>query len=153
MPHRNASPSHSPARAVGPAPCICGRLRRATRALTRVYDEALDPSGLTVTQFTVLRALTALKTPTLAQLAASTAHEKSGLWRTLQPLIRAGAVTSGRVEGLRGARISLTPDGQARLALALPAWSAAQLKVSSVLGTRRNHMLALLSEIEALAPA
>ena len=38
-------------------PCLCGRLRRASRTLTRLYDEALGPVGLTVTQFSILRTL------------------------------------------------------------------------------------------------
>jgi len=130
--------------------CICGRLRRASRALTRTYDEALAPAGLTVTQFSVLRHLNRLDRPTLAELAANTAHEKSGLWRTLQPLIRAGVIHSGAVEGRRGVRLSLTASGQTLLAEALPFWNAAQSQVGDALGERREHLLTLLKEVEAL---
>lgn len=133
------------------APCVCGQLRRVTRSLTRVYDEALAPSGLTVTRFNILRTLMRLETPTLVQLAKATAHEQSGLWRTLQPLLRSGAVESVAVEGLRGARLRLTPKGHAQLTRALPAWNGAQQRVNSLLGTRRNPMLALLRELEALS--
>lgn len=130
--------------------CICGRLRRASRALTRTYDEALAPAGLTVTQFSLLRHLNRLDRPTLAELAENTAHEKSGLWRTLQPLIRAGVIQSGVVEGRRGARLSLTASGQALLAEAMPLWTAAQTQVGDALGERRDHLLTLLKEVEAL---
>jgi len=37
--------------------CACGRLRRASRALTQLYDDAMIPSGLRVTQFSLLRTL------------------------------------------------------------------------------------------------
>lgn len=132
------------------APCVCGRLRRASRALTRIYDEALADSGLTVTQFGILRTLTVLQAPTLAELADATAHEKSGLWRTMQPLIRSGAVTSGPIEGRRGVRLRLTTEGRVRFAAAQSGWSEAQTRVGGVLGSRRNQLMALLSEIEAL---
>src|SRR5437868_1305593 len=38
-------------------PCMCASLRRASRALTQRYDDALRPLGLTITQFTILQAL------------------------------------------------------------------------------------------------
>ena len=38
-------------------PCACSTLRRAARAVTAVYDAALAPSGLRITQFSILRKL------------------------------------------------------------------------------------------------
>src|SRR5690348_10334206 len=38
-------------------PCFCASLRRASRALTQVYEQALRPLGLRGTQFTILQAL------------------------------------------------------------------------------------------------
>ena len=84
------------------SPCICGRLRRASRTLSRVYDEALAPVGLTVTQFSVMRTLSRLDRPGLLELAETTAHEKSALWRTLQPLERKGWVAAETEPGVRG---------------------------------------------------
>ncbi|MGH8850121.1 MAG: hypothetical protein ACREYD_03915, partial [Casimicrobiaceae bacterium] len=50
-----ASPP-STATGAAPAPaCACGRLRRAARALTQLYDDAMAPSGLRITQFSLLR--------------------------------------------------------------------------------------------------
>ena len=43
----------SAAAASSPA-CACGRLRRATRALTQLYDDLMAPAGLRVTQFSLL---------------------------------------------------------------------------------------------------
>ena len=34
--------------------CACANLRKAARAVTQVFDEALAPSGLRITQFTLL---------------------------------------------------------------------------------------------------
>lgn len=126
-------------------PCICGRLRRASRALTRHYDEALAPVDLTITQFSLIRTLARMDRPTLAELAEHSAHEKSALWRTLQPLVRQGWVEAapGRVQ-----RFALTGAGRERLEMARPLWQAAQATVSQTLGSREAALIALLHEVE-----
>src|SRR5207249_3579006 len=59
------------------APCACGRLRRATRALTQLYDDAMAPSGLRVTQFSVLRALERDGPARISDLAARTLLDRT----------------------------------------------------------------------------
>ncbi|KQW82515.1 MarR family winged helix-turn-helix transcriptional regulator [Brevundimonas sp. Root1279] len=130
-------------------PCVCGRLRRTSRALTRLYDEALAPTGLTVTQFSVMRTLGRLEHPNLAELAEATAHEKSALWRTLQPLVKKGWVASAPVAGKRGGRLAVTDVGRGKLEEAMPGWRAAQARVSETLGPREAALIELLSEVEA----
>ena len=130
------------------APCICGRLRRTSRALTRLYDEALAPVGITITQFSMLRNLARLERPSLAELAEATAHEKSALWRIIQPLVRPGWIDAVTAKGARGQKLSLTPAGREKLADALPHWKAAQSRVAETLGSREAALIALLSEVE-----
>lgn len=128
-------------------PCLGDRARRAGRVLTRLYDEALAPAGLTLTQFTLLRVLSAMERPSLSELAAETAHEKSGLWRTLRPLVRDGlidAAADGRVQ-----RLSLTDRGMMTLVRALPLWREAQARVERALGPRGGVLIDLLGEVEA----
>ncbi len=129
-------------------PCVCGRLRRASRSLTRLYDDALAPLGLSVTQFSVMRTLERLERPTLVALSEATAHEKSALWRTIQPLIRKGWIAAGAEKGVRAQRLSLTPSGREKLADALPLWRTAQARVSDALGPREAALIALLEEVE-----
>lgn len=129
-------------------PCVCGRLRRASRALTRLYDEALAPIGVTVTQFSVLRTLARLDRPGLVELAEATAHEKSALWRILQPLIRRGWIATEVEKGERAQRLSVTPSGREGLQSAMPLWRAAQARVSQTLGEREAALIALLKDIE-----
>lgn len=129
-------------------PCICGRLRRASRTLSRLYDAALAPVGLTVTQFSILRNLAQLDLPTLNQIADRTAHEKSAMWRTLQPMIRQGWVA---VEPGRAQRFTLTGAGRERLDLAHPIWIETQTRVSHTLGEREDALIDLLHEIETHA--
>ncbi|WP_296815195.1 MarR family winged helix-turn-helix transcriptional regulator [Brevundimonas sp.] len=127
-------------------PCVCGRLRRASRALSRVYDEALEPFGLTVTQFAILRTLSRLDKPMLGELARETAHEKSGLWRTLRPMIREGWIEAETAR--EGQRLSISDAGMFKLVRALPAWREAQGRVDKALGPRARALVDLLQEIE-----
>lgn len=127
-------------------PCLCGRLRRASRTLTRLYDAALEPAGLTVTQFSILRTLSRMDRPTLAALGEATAHEKSGLWRTLQPLIREGWIEA-QTEG-RSQKLALTEAGMVVFVRALPRWREAQARVDKALGPRSAALINLLSEVE-----
>ena len=70
--------------------CTCGRLRRLTRRLTAVYDRALAPCGLRVTQFSLMSNLLSLHAPTLSLLAEAMDMERTTLLRNLRPLAAAG---------------------------------------------------------------
>ncbi|MCB1787001.1 MAG: MarR family transcriptional regulator, partial [Gammaproteobacteria bacterium] len=72
--------------------CHCTRLRRAAHAVTRLYDEALAATGLTVTQFSLLRTISRLDEPYITTLAEATGLERSTLGRNLRPLEKAGLV-------------------------------------------------------------
>ena len=130
------------------SPCICGRVRRASRTLSRLYDEALTDVGLNINQFAVLRTLARLGPSRLVDLAEATLHEKSALWRTLQPLERKGWVAAETEPGARGQKLSVTPAGLEKLADALPLWRTAQSRVSDILGPREAALIALLTELE-----
>ena len=88
-----------------------------------------------------------LERPTLGELAEETSHEKSGLWRTLQPLIREGLIETG-AEG-RAQRLNLSDQGMIALVRAMPMWREAQGRVDRVLGPRGRALVDLLSDVEA----
>src|SRR5271170_4229399 len=83
---RSASPSKTPVR----LPCACANLRRASRAVTQFYDAVLRPSGLRVTQFTLLQALSEAPEISQRQLAELIGIDSTTLTRTLAPLRRKG---------------------------------------------------------------
>jgi len=133
------------------APCICFRVRRASRALTRVYDEALAPAGLTVTQFSILRNSQRLDGPTVSALAEHTGHERSALWRTVQPLVREGLVALTPGADQRTRRIMVTAAGEAAVRRAEPFWDASQARVAERLGeAKQRQLVGLLKEVESL---
>ena len=41
-----------------PTQCLCTKLRRATRNVTRLYDDALEGVGVNVAQYSLLKNLT-----------------------------------------------------------------------------------------------
>lgn len=106
--------------------CAAGTLRRATRSITRVYDNRLANVGLTTTQFSILRALEKSGAQVaLTELADELVFERTSLYRALEPLEREGliAITAGAG---RAKLAALTPKGVRRIAQALPHWTAAQ---------------------------
>src|SRR5437773_5124559 len=84
--------------APSPLPCACANMRRAARAMTQLYDAALRPSRLRITQFTLLQVLERTGEPmTQGALGDLLALDTTTLSRTLRPLERAKWIR--RVEG------------------------------------------------------
>jgi DNA-binding MarR family transcriptional regulator len=130
-----------------PLPCACTSLRKGGRALSRLYDDALDPSGLRVTQYSLLATLARAGSLSLTALADELVMDRTTLSRNLLPLERAGLVhvAPGTDRRLRFAQ--LTPVGQERLEAARPLWRAAQDQVTEAFG--RERLAALLTEVSA----
>ena len=117
--------------------CTGANLRRATRAVSRIYDEALAPSGLRGTQFSLLIALSFFKEAPLLRVAEELGLDRTTLTRNLQPLERAGLVASSPGKDQRVRLLRLTDAGQRALQRAYPLWEEAQAKVTKALGQRR----------------
>src|SRR2546427_1550179 len=72
------------------SPCVCNTLRMATRAVTQLYDDVLRPSGLRVTQFSILAAIARMGEANLRQLENTLAIDQTTLTRSLKLLERDG---------------------------------------------------------------
>ena len=134
--------------------CACGRLRRATRALTQLYDDAMAPSGLRVTQFSLLRTLAREGRSRISDLAGATLIDRTALSRNLDPLVlrRLVEIVPGR--DARTREVALTRAGRAAIRAAEPYWRRAQAEVAEALGTERlDAFIATLAAIESLHPA
>src|SRR5215475_7615716 len=81
-------------------PCIVAAMRAATRRLTHLYDEAMAPAGLRITQFHILSELErrSADPPTVGELAEILTMERSALGQTLRPLARDGFIELGHDE-------------------------------------------------------
>ena len=127
-----------PKRCIYPAmefdpPCACITLRRAARAATAAYDAALAPSGLRITQFSILRKLARLGPLPVTRLAAEAALDRSTMGRNLNPLERRGLVRIevGNVDQ-REHVAYLTAAGEAAIEAALPYWRKAQKRIAAL---------------------
>ncbi len=116
--------------------CALFNLRKASRAITQLYDEALSPSGLKGTQFTLLAAITFAGGTTMTQLAGALVMDRTTLTRNLGPLRRAGLIETGRGEDRRMRVVAVTERGRRILRKAYPLWESAQAKVVKGLGDK-----------------
>lgn len=131
--------------------CCCNKMRRAARAVTKLYDEVLAPSGLQVTQFSLLRTIERLQEePSIGTLARATGLDRSTLGRNLRVLQKQGLLRLGPGGDERTRLVTLTEAGRSAISRTLPLWEAAQARVGAVLGTdKQARLFALLDELEA----
>src|SRR5262249_53134931 len=125
MMHGNTSRSANPAGEAPAAPrgCTCFRLRRLTRRVTAVYNRALAPTGMRVTQYSLLLSLRGGAPIALSQLADVLDMDRTTLTRNLKPLTDAGWVEVERSpDDARVRLVTLTASGAEQLRAARGAW-------------------------------
>ncbi len=76
-----------------PGVCACQKLRGASRVVTRMYDDCLRPTGITIGQYSVLAALYFVPSIPLRKLAQRLEMDRTTLTRSLSRLDRDGLVT------------------------------------------------------------
>jgi DNA-binding MarR family transcriptional regulator len=115
-------------------PCMCSSFRRTSRALTQLYEEALQPLGLRVTQFTILQALALAGEVTQGQLGEILAMDSTTLTRTLTIMSGKGWIAERRGKDRRQRWLSLAKAGKAQLSSALPLWEKVQSRLRRQVG-------------------
>jgi DNA-binding MarR family transcriptional regulator len=126
-------PAQSPTRAEMPE-CVCGALRMATRAVTQVYDDAMRPSGLRVTQYGLMMRIERLQPVSAAALEGSLHADQTTLARALKVLENDGLIRRVPNPDKRVKRIALTAAGRKRLAHARRLWTEAQANMVGLIG-------------------
>ncbi len=134
------------------ASCACGNLRKASRAITKLYDEALRPSGLRITQFGILGTTMMMGPVTVTRLAEETVTDRTTLTRNLKLLTDKGLIRMETGEDQREREVTLTEQGRKALADAYPLWKKAQAQIVNGLGEEQwNALREGLSSILSLA--
>ncbi|KAA2213846.1 MarR family winged helix-turn-helix transcriptional regulator [Teichococcus oryzae] len=129
--------------------CLCLHAQRAARALARRFDEAFRPLGLTSGQFSLMMALNRPQPASMGPVAALLALDRTTLTAALKPLERRGLVRVSPDPRDRRARLlSLTEEGGALLARALPIWQATHAEAEQRL---RGEAAALRQALATLA--
>lgn len=130
--------------------CVCFNVRKTARALTQIYDDALKPSGLRVTQFTLLMATTLHEPATLNRLASITVTDRTTLTRNLQPLETQGLIRIESGADRRERQVTMTARGRQVLATAIPLWENLQTRFAEIFGSERlQQLFGDLSELRA----
>ncbi len=117
------------------SPCVCSTLRMVSRAVTQLYDDVLRPSGLRVTQFSILATIARLGEANLRQLESMLAIDQTTLTRSLNLLERDGLIERASHPDARIRAMKLASKGRRALAAARPLWARAQDKVLREWGT------------------
>lgn len=131
--------------------CNATALRKASRRLTQLYDDALEQSGLRSTQLAILVELNnwSEQPPTLAELADALVIERSALGHTLRPLEREGWLTLQPGEDRRQRHVVITPKGKAKCKEGIRLWASAQHRFEAVYG--RSEAAALRHALLGIA--
>jgi DNA-binding MarR family transcriptional regulator len=131
-------------------PCACATLRRASRALTQVYEDEMRGSGLRATQLTILMTLAKAGELGQGRLAALLAFDPTTLTRTLGILRRRDLVELRRGRDRRERRVVLSGKGRTLLAEQQPRWERAQHRVRQVLGADYERLQELLHRVSLI---
>lgn len=117
--------------------CTCFMVRSLSRKISQLYDEALAPSGLRGTQFSLLAQLrgAACSEPlTVSALAERMNTDRTTMTRNIRALERAGLIQSQPGRDARSRCLLLTPAGDAAFRAAFSLWREAQAQVRSLCG-------------------
>lgn len=135
--------------------CTCARLRRLTRRMTALYDRELAPTGLRLTQYSLLATLRREATDggvTVSDLAAAMDMDRTTLTRNLRPLLDQELVELvADPADARVRRALITTKGQVVFVDAMPYWRVAQDFVNRTLG--EGNVGALHDWLDRVTPA
>lgn len=110
------------------------RTRRLSRAVTEIYDNKLQPFGISAIQFSLLEVIDRLAPATRAAIARDQNLDKSTLTRDMKSIFSEGWVEEVREQADGRSRpVALTQAGKQLLLDAGSAWRAAQDEVKAVL--------------------
>jgi DNA-binding MarR family transcriptional regulator len=117
--------------------CMCASFRRASRALTQLYDDGLRPAGLRATQFTILQALALTGEISQGELGRILVIDSTTLTRTLEIIERHGWIAKRQGEDKRERWLNLTKAGRSKFERARPYWEEIQTRFRSKLGAEK----------------
>jgi DNA-binding MarR family transcriptional regulator len=114
--------------------CYCAAVRTAARKTTALYDSILEPAGVTLAQYSLLRKIERAGTVSLTKLGRLAELDRSTVGRNVKALEELRLVRLGPAKDQREAAVRLTPAGVETLKRAFPLWEEAQRQVEASLG-------------------
>lgn len=128
-----------------PLGCSCFKLRKLTRALSRLYDKHMAGVGLKITQYTLLVNAVRDALP-VAEMADLLGMERTTLTRNLKPLTDAGWIELKAGADGRQRIVTITDAGREKVDEAYVVWCRAQTEFETLMG--RDAVKALHRQLE-----
>ena len=119
------------------AECACDDLRKATRTVTRMYEDFLRDEGLNITQFSLLSVIRAGKELSVSTLGRDMGLDRTSITRALAPMERDGLIHSRPGADKRIRIVSVTNKGRKLVEDAAPKWRQAQQALMQTIGEDR----------------
>ncbi len=117
------------------AECLAVRVRMLNRIVSGIYDDALRPLGIKVSQLNILVAVTKLGPVSPTRISLALEIEKSTLSRNVRRMRDRGWI------GGSSSELRVTKRGRRLLEEALPLWRKAQKSVRRRLGSEIGEAL------------
>jgi len=133
----------------GTAYCGSFNFRRTARAVTRLYDMALQESGIRSTQFAILVGIAKNQPVSIGALGDLLGVDSTTMTRSLRLLKKEGFIAVSNRAVKRQRFLTITARGQHTLARALPAWQKVHERFVATIGS--GYWLTMRSELERLA--
>jgi DNA-binding MarR family transcriptional regulator len=134
--------------------CAATNIRKASRAISQFYDQALEPSGLKSTQFTLLISIAIHAPIALTQLAEKMVMDRTTLTRDLVRLEEQGLLETTPGLDRRSKILNLTAHGLNTLQAAIPLRAKAQAHIVKSIGEERlGVLLEVIEEVVASVKA
>jgi DNA-binding MarR family transcriptional regulator len=114
--------------------CIAVRVRLLNRVISNIYDDALRPLGIKVSQMNILVAAAKLGTARPAVVCELLQLDASTLSRNVERMVAGGWLEIVPEDDGRTQPFKVTPKGKRLIEQAYPAWQKAQQKATDLLG-------------------
>jgi DNA-binding MarR family transcriptional regulator len=128
--------------------CASFNFRKTARAVTRLYDAALQETGIRSTQFAILVAVAKNQPVSIGALADVLVIDATTLTRSLRLLQKEGLLAISNRAAMRQRFLTITARGERVLARSLGAWRKAQERFVTTIGSK--YWLDLRNELERL---
>src|SRR5262245_15783983 len=126
--------------------CASFNFRRISRAVTALFDNAIEESGLRSTQFAILTAIRKAQPVSIRAISEVLVIDPTTLTRSLHLLRKLGLLTISPRGAMRQRFLNLTSEGEKALARAVPLWRNVQQKFVDQIG--KDQWRTLRSQIE-----
>lgn len=123
-------------------PCLCALLRKAGRVTTRQYDATLKPTGLRITQFSLLMNIRRNPQISVSALSDLMRMDQTTITRNLKVLEKKALI---RIfpdsDDKRIRKIQMTHEGKKTVKQTMPSWISAQERMVDSIGSDQAALL------------